>query len=44
VAYGGAVAAPSFRNIGVKLIPILDIKAPGQPAQLNLVATTGGRP
>lgn len=44
IAYGGAVAAPSFRNIGLKLIPILDIKAPGQPTVPGLVATTGGRP
>jgi cell division protein FtsI/penicillin-binding protein 2 len=44
VAYGGRVAAPSFRNIGVKLIPILDIKPPGQAALPGLIATTGGRP
>jgi cell division protein FtsI (penicillin-binding protein 3) len=45
VAYGKSVAAPSFKNIGEKLIPILDIKAPNQPASPALFATAndGGR-
>lgn len=44
IAYGKSVAAPSFKNIGEKLIPLLDIKAPGQPGRLTFVATTeGGR-
>lgn len=44
VAYGRTVAAPSFKSIGEKLIPILDIKAPSQPARSPLLATNqGGR-
>ncbi|HVS54412.1 MAG TPA: penicillin-binding protein 2 [Opitutaceae bacterium] len=45
VAYGKTVAAPSFRHIGEQLIPILDIKAPGQPtrALTFAAATEGGR-
>jgi cell division protein FtsI (penicillin-binding protein 3) len=43
VAYGGRVAAPSFRAIGEKLIPILDIKAPGLAQRPVFAATEGGR-
>ncbi len=45
VAYGGAVAAPSFRSVGEKLIPILEIKAPSQAGRPPLVAASneGGR-
>jgi len=44
VAYGAKIAAPSFKHIGEQLIPILDIKAPGQPARAPLFAATeGGR-
>jgi cell division protein FtsI (penicillin-binding protein 3) len=44
VAYGKAVAAPSFKTIGEKLIPILDIRTATTPARINFVALTeGGR-
>jgi cell division protein FtsI (penicillin-binding protein 3) len=44
VAYGAKVAAPAFKNIGLKLIPILSITPPNQPAHLDFVAATeGGR-
>ena len=38
VAYGKSVAAPSFRSIGEKLIPILDIKPAGSVARPPLIA------
>lgn len=44
VAYGGRVAAPSFRRIGERLIPILNIQAHSRPAETGLIAATeGGR-
>jgi cell division protein FtsI/penicillin-binding protein 2 len=44
VAYGKLVAAPSFKAIGEKLIPILDLKPAGYPARLAFAATNeGGR-
>lgn len=44
IAYGGKVAAPSFRRIGERLIPILNIQSHSQPARPSLVAVTeGGR-
>ncbi len=44
VAYGSSVAAPVFRAIGEKLIPILSITPPNQPARIDFVAgTQGGR-
>jgi cell division protein FtsI (penicillin-binding protein 3) len=43
VAYG-RMAAPSFKRIGEKLIPILDIKPAGQPPRAPvIVAAEGGR-
>jgi cell division protein FtsI (penicillin-binding protein 3) len=42
VAYGSAVAAPSFKAIGEKLIPILDIKSPN-PSTRYTFAMEGGR-
>lgn len=43
VAYGSKVAAPIFKRIGEQLIPILDIKAPGQSSLTFAAATEGGR-
>ena len=44
VAYGAKVAAPVFKSIGEKLIPILPITPPNQPARLDIVAASeGGR-
>jgi cell division protein FtsI (penicillin-binding protein 3) len=45
VAYGRVVAAPSFKRIGERLIPILDIRsgAAGSPPAL-LAGLEGGRP
>jgi cell division protein FtsI/penicillin-binding protein 2 len=44
VAYGSKVAAPVFRSIGEKLIPILSITPPNQPAPIDLYAAKeGGR-
>lgn len=44
IAYGKTVAAPSFRRIGEKLIPILNINAPSQLAAPSLLAHhEGGR-
>lgn len=43
VAYGAKVAAPAFKNIGEKLIPILKIKMPGQPAPRVFAVNEGGR-
>jgi len=44
VAYGSKVAAPVFKSIGEKLIPILSITPPNQPARADFVAATeGGR-
>lgn len=44
VAYGAAVAAPVFKSIGEKLIPLLSITPPNQPARVDFVAATeGGR-
>ncbi|MEX2045504.1 MAG: penicillin-binding transpeptidase domain-containing protein, partial [Opitutus sp.] len=45
-AYGRTVAAPSFKSIGEKLIPILDIKPPDTGAAIRpglIAATRGGR-
>lgn len=44
VAYGAKVAGPSFKRIGERLIPILNIQAAGRPVPMRLAAaTTGGR-
>jgi cell division protein FtsI/penicillin-binding protein 2 len=44
VAYGRTVAAPSFKRIGERLIPILNIHSHSQPADPSLVAVhPGGR-
>ena len=44
VAYGGKVAAPSFKRIGERLIPILNIQPYSQPARPSLIAAhEGGR-
>jgi cell division protein FtsI/penicillin-binding protein 2 len=44
VAYGGFVAAPSFKRIGERLIPILEIKPQRSPAKSTIVASNeGGR-
>jgi cell division protein FtsI/penicillin-binding protein 2 len=44
VAYGAKVAGPVFKSIGEKLIPILSITPPNQPARVDFVATAeGGR-
>lgn len=40
--WGAQVAAPSFRRIGEKLIPILSITPPNQPARIDIVAATQG--
>jgi cell division protein FtsI/penicillin-binding protein 2 len=43
IAYGRTVAAPSFKRIGERLIPILGIKADGGRARTDLIALqTGG--
>jgi cell division protein FtsI/penicillin-binding protein 2 len=43
VAYGAKVAGPSFKRIGERLIPILDIKPTSTPTvRPTLVATTQG--
>lgn len=45
VAYGAKVAAPSFKRIGERLIPILDIRSASRPASPPplLAANQGGR-
>ena len=44
VAYGRTVAAPSFKRIGERLIPIRNIQSSIEPARPSLVAATqGGR-
>ena len=43
VAYGRTVAAPSFKRIGERLIPIRNIHSYSQPAHSGLVAHEGGR-
>jgi cell division protein FtsI (penicillin-binding protein 3) len=44
VAYGRTVAAPSFKRIGERLIPIRNIQSFSEPARPSLVAATqGGR-
>jgi cell division protein FtsI (penicillin-binding protein 3) len=44
VAYGGRVAAPSFKRIGERLIHVLNIQAHSQPASAGLLAANqGGR-
>jgi cell division protein FtsI (penicillin-binding protein 3) len=43
VAYGRTVAAPSFKRIGERLIPIRPIKAYTQPAHGLVAASQGGR-
>lgn len=42
VAYGAAVAAPVFKRIGEKLIPILSIVPPNQSARSELAAVNAG--
>jgi len=42
VAYGRTVAAPSFKRIGERLIPILDIRAGAAAVPALLVARQGG--
>jgi cell division protein FtsI/penicillin-binding protein 2 len=42
VAYGGKVAAPSFKRIGERLIPILPIHAYHQSVHPSLMAATDG--
>lgn len=42
VAYGGRVAAPSFRRIGERLIPILNIQAHSQPSSAKVLAANQG--
>lgn len=47
VAYGRVVAAPSFKRIGERLIPVLEIKSHHQPASPRLYAARpaqGARP
>jgi cell division protein FtsI/penicillin-binding protein 2 len=47
VAYGGKVAAPSFRRIGEQLIPLLDRSAANgatAASPVQLVAMQGARP
>ena len=44
VAYGGRIAAPAFRRLGEKLIPILHIKSPQQSVRYDSIAALqGGR-
>jgi cell division protein FtsI/penicillin-binding protein 2 len=43
VAYGKSVAAPSFKKIGEKLIPILSIRAPSTSVRANALAANVGR-
>lgn len=44
VAYGRTVAAPSFKRIGERLIPIRDIQSYTQPARPSTIAASqGGR-
>jgi cell division protein FtsI/penicillin-binding protein 2 len=44
VAYGRLVAAPSFKRLGERLIPVLEIKSDTKQASPRLYATTqGGR-
>jgi cell division protein FtsI (penicillin-binding protein 3) len=43
-AYGRTVAAPSFKRIGERLIPIRNIQSVSQPGRPSLIAATqGGR-
>lgn len=42
VAYGGAVAAPSFKRIGERLIPIRNIRGSGAPLAPDLLAVREG--
>jgi cell division protein FtsI (penicillin-binding protein 3) len=42
VAYGSKVAAPSFKRLGEKLIPILDIKPANETVRPVLFATNDG--
>jgi cell division protein FtsI/penicillin-binding protein 2 len=42
VAYGRTVAAPSFKRIGERLIPILNIQSHTSPAQPSLIAANNG--
>jgi len=44
VAYGGVVAAPSFKNLAGKLIPYLDIKPVDSSLVRPLLAAKGARP
>ena len=41
VAYGSKVAAPSFKRIGERLIPILNIQASGQVTRPTVLAQAG---
>jgi cell division protein FtsI/penicillin-binding protein 2 len=42
VAYGAKVAAPSFKRIGERLIPILDIKAANRSDRSAVIAANEG--
>ncbi len=42
VAYGAKVAAPAFKRIGERLIPILNIQSASRPAGSQLVASSPG--
>ncbi|WP_414663238.1 peptidoglycan D,D-transpeptidase FtsI family protein [Horticoccus sp. 23ND18S-11] len=42
IAYGGKVAAPSFKRIGERLIPILKIESHRAPAHASLIAANQG--
>jgi cell division protein FtsI/penicillin-binding protein 2 len=42
VAYGRTVAAPSFKRIGERLVPIMDIQSDAPPSHASLLAGTAG--
>jgi len=42
VAYGRTVAAPSFKRIGERLVPILNIQSEGAPENSRLLAANAG--
>ncbi|MSU49979.1 MAG: penicillin-binding protein 2 [Opitutus sp.] len=42
IAYGGRVAAPAFKRIGERLIPILNIQSHARPAGSALMAANDG--
>ena len=43
VAYGAKVAAPSFKHLGMELIPYLNIRAPIEEFARRNLALQGGR-